>query len=196
MSNLVVFISHKLESRDRAREIAAAFSAFGASQIRMHYSGKYPAGSNFKEQIQADLTEASWLLLLYEGPEPKWDWCMYEIGFFTAIMPSKKDPRLICLHSPQYQVPAPILHFNSLPATPERLKDFYGQIYVEAPWGIYPKIFDENKDNVDANIKRVISAVVAADATEPPRFAGPSFVDPYQSWPDWAPKRWHHSARS
>jgi hypothetical protein len=170
---LVIFISHKLQSRDRAKAVAQALSAFGRPQIQIHYSGQYPAGVNFKQQIEADLTEASWLILLYEGPEFEWDWCLFEIGFFTAIMPSKKDPKLICLHSPEYHVPTPVQNFNSLPATPENLKNFYRQIYVKDPWRISPTIFDDSKDDVDAKIKGIISAVVA---TEPPRFIGPSFA--------------------
>jgi hypothetical protein len=176
MSDLAIFISHKLQSRDRAKEIAGALSAFGVHRIRMHYSGKYAAGINYRQQIETDLTAASWLILLYEGPQFEWDWCLFEIGFFTAKMQgSKKDPRLICLHSPEYQVPGPIENFNSLPATPEKLKDFFRQIYVEDPWKIYPNVFEENEALVDANIKRIVTAV---HGIEKPRvlFASPSFA--------------------
>jgi hypothetical protein len=141
MSDLVIFISHKLKSRDKARKIAAALAAFGAPRVRIHYSGKYLLGVNYRQQIENDLNEASWLILLYEGPDFAWDWCLFEIGFFTAKMPSKVDPKLICLHSPEYTVPGPIQDFNSLPATTEQLKEFYGQIYIEEPWKIYPKLF-------------------------------------------------------
>jgi hypothetical protein len=68
-SDLVVFISHKLQSSDRAREIAVALSAFGGVGISMHYSGKYQSGINYRQQIEKDLTAASWLILLYGGPQ-------------------------------------------------------------------------------------------------------------------------------
>src|SRR5271165_4368567 len=134
MNDLVVFISHKLQSSNRAREIALALSAFERSRIRMNYSGKYKAGINYRHQIENDLTDASWLILLYEGPQFEWDWCLFEIGFFSAKMDSKKDPKLICLHDPEHEVPAPIQNFNPLPATPDKLKDFFRQIYVDQPW--------------------------------------------------------------
>ncbi len=86
MNELVVFISHKLQSSDRARDIAVALSAFGGSRIRMHYSGKYEVGINYRQQIEKDLAQASWLILFYEGSQFEWDWCLYEIGFFTAKM--------------------------------------------------------------------------------------------------------------
>jgi hypothetical protein len=171
--DLVVFISHKLQSSDRAREIAVALSAFGGSRIRMHYSGKYEVGLNYRQQIEKDLTEASWLILFYEGPAFEWDWCLFEIGFFTAKMrDSRKDPRLICLHDPEHEVPAPIQDFNSLPATEKKLQNFFRQIYVSDPWKIYPDVFEENEDLVNANIKKIIAAV----SKPPPRYAGPSFA--------------------
>ena len=154
MSDLAVFISHKLQSSDSAREIAVALSAFGGAGIRMHYSGKYPSGINYRQQIENDLTDASWLILLYEGPQFEWDWCLFEIGFFSAKMDSKKDPKLICLHDPEHGVPAPIQDFNSLPATPKKLKDFFRQIYVDEPWKIYPNVCQENEDLVNTNIKK------------------------------------------
>jgi hypothetical protein len=88
-------------------------------------------------------------------------------------MPSKQDPKLICLHSPEDKVPNPIQDFNSLPATPEKLKEFFRQIYVLEPWKKYPNVFEEQEAAVNSNINRIISAVIAK---EPPRFAGPSFV--------------------
>jgi hypothetical protein len=173
MNELVVFISHKLQSSDRARDIAVALSAFGGSRIRMHYSGKYEVGINYRQQIEKDLAQASWLILFYEGSQFEWDWCLYEIGFFTAKMRnSEKDHRLICLHDPEHEVPAPIQDFNSLPATARKLKDFFRQIYVDDPWKIYPDVFQENEDLVNTNIKKIIAAV----SKPPPRFAGPSFA--------------------
>ena len=89
MNDLVVFISHKLQSKERVKKIAAALSAFGGPRIQMHYSGKYPKGINYRQQIEKDLTAASWLILLYEGAELQWEWCLFEVGFFTAKMESK-----------------------------------------------------------------------------------------------------------
>jgi hypothetical protein len=175
MNDLVVFISHKLQSSERARETAVALSAFGGAGIRMHYSGKYPSGINYRQQIENDLTDASWLILLYEGSQFEWDWCLFEIGFFTAKMASKKDPKLICLHAPEHGVPGPIQHFNSLPATPKKLKEFFRQIYVEEPWKIYPNVFEENEDLVNTNTKRIVTAVCGTSKAAP-YFAGPSFV--------------------
>jgi hypothetical protein len=176
MPDLVIFISHKLQSRDRATEIAGALSAFGGSRIRVYYSGRYTAGIDWREKIQNDLTEASWLILLYEGPHVAWDWCLFETGFFSAKMKdSKTDPRLICLHNPEYNVPGPMDNFNSLPASEARLTEFFRQIYVDEPWKISPNLFQENGKLVISTVGRIVSAVVGTPRSRL-YFAAPSFA--------------------
>ncbi len=173
---LVIFISHKLQSRDRATEIAGALSAFGRERILVHYSGNYTFGIDWREQIERDLTEASWLILLYEGPQVEYDWCLFETGFFRAQMnASQGDRRLICLHNPEHTVPNPLTAFTTLPATEKNLEDLYRDIYVNEPWKIYPKLFQENRVLVSKSIERIMSAVIG---TEKPRlfFCCPSFT--------------------
>src|ERR1700730_17552605 len=176
MENLTVFISHKLQSRERAMDIAGALSAFGGDRVQVHYSGKYMAGINWRNQIEHDLTEASWLILLYEGPQAEWDWCLFETGFFSAKMKGSQTERLlICLHSPEHTVPSPLQAFNSVPATAARVQGLFRQIYVDKPWEISPNLFQQYAKLVDESINRVISAV---RGTEKPRlfFCGPSFT--------------------
>jgi hypothetical protein len=72
MEKLVIFISHRLESLERAKQIARALSNFGGGDIRVEYYGEYPARINYRRQIEKDLTEASWLILLYDGPQFEW----------------------------------------------------------------------------------------------------------------------------
>jgi hypothetical protein len=176
MENLTIFISHKLQSRDRVTEIAGALSAFGGDRVQVHYSGKYMAGINWRNQIEHDLTEASWLILLYEGPQIEWDWCLFETGFFRAKMNESPTERLlICLHSPEHTVPSPLQAFNAVPATESRVEDLFRQIYVEKPWEIAPNLFQRNARLVNESINRIIAAV---RGTEKPRlfFCGPSFT--------------------
>ena len=164
MENLVIFISHKLQSRERAMKIAGALSAFGGNRIQVYYSGKYMAGVDWREKIEKDLSEALWLILLYEGPQVEWDWCLFETGFFRAKMKdSQADRLLICLHSPEHSVPGPLKSFNPVPATTEKLEELFRQIYVDKPWEISPKLFEENADIVNQLISRIISSVCGTE---------------------------------
>jgi hypothetical protein len=57
MSDLVIFISHKLRSQAKAQKIAEALSAFGGPGIRILYSGEYRAGTKYRPQIENDLSD-------------------------------------------------------------------------------------------------------------------------------------------
>jgi hypothetical protein len=65
----------------------------------------------------------------------------------------------------------PIQDFNSLPATPDRLRAFYGQIYVEEPWKLHPNVFKANQALVDSKINEIVTAVQSTS-----HFACPSFL--------------------
>jgi predicted nucleotide-binding protein len=159
MENLVIFISHRLESTARAREIAGMLCAFGGPRVRVHCSGNYWPDINARERIERDLIEASWFILLYEGPQFEWGWCLYDAGFFKAkMMDSKTDRRLFVLHNPKDEVPSTFQDFNSLPATPDKLEGFFRQIYLDEPWKINPRVFEENRDLVDSVVQRITSA--------------------------------------
>ncbi len=120
MENLTIFISHKLQSTERAIQIAGGLAAFGGERILVHHSGKYPTGTDWREKIEHDLTEASWLILLYEGPQIEWDWCLFETGFFRATMKDGKERRLFCLHHPDY---TPQAQCKALSRSPQRKRN-------------------------------------------------------------------------
>jgi hypothetical protein len=88
-------------------------------------------------------------------------------------MDLNKDPKPICLHDPEHEVPGPIQDFNSLPVTSKKLRDFFRQICAEEPWKIHSNVFEETEDLV--KIKKIITAVCGT-AKSPPRFAGRSFA--------------------
>jgi len=160
--NLVIFISHRLESGEKARGIARALSAFGGPRIRVHFSGQYGPGIDARSHIERDLAEASWFILLYEGPQFEWAWCLFETGFFKAKMTdSKTDPRFFFLHSPEHEVPHTFQDLNSLPATPQKLEELFRDIYENKPWAINPNVFQENGELVRSTIAQIVSAVAS-----------------------------------
>jgi hypothetical protein len=176
MEELVIYISHRLENRESARYIGGMLSAFGRDRIRVHYSGQYPAGIDWREQMESDLVGASWLILLYDGPQVEWDWCLFETGFFRARMKSSPtERRLICLYSPEHRAPGLLQSFDLVPATQPSLEVLFRQIYLEEPWKINPRLFQEHAELVVQSINRIIATICES---EKPRlfFYSPSFT--------------------
>lgn len=164
---LSIFISHKLgEFERKARKIAGALALFGGQNVTINYSGNFERGVEWEPKIREGLTKARWLILLYTGPNVDWDWCLYETGFFRALMEGGKsgisERRLICLHDPRHQVPAPLRGLVSVPATQEKVRELFEDIYVNEPWKLKPAIFRENDDAVKDAIQRVCDAIVGS----------------------------------
>jgi hypothetical protein len=174
--DLTIFISHKLESRTNASILAGSLSAFGGNRIKALYSANFLFGGTWQEDIEEGLTKASMLILLYEGPQIAWDWCLFETGFFRAKMMDSSTPRfLVCLHSPVHEVPAPLKSFNPVPATQEGVEKLFRQIYEQKPWEISPNLFGENSIEL---VRPAINRVLSLFQPEKPAlyFVGPSFT--------------------
>jgi hypothetical protein len=161
---LVIFISHRFQSRDAAETIARALYAIGGDRILVHYSGKYTFDIYWRENIERDLTEASWLLLLYERPHMEYDWWLFETGFFRGKMDApRRNCRLICLYKPSHVVPPPLQSFFAIPAAEKELGDLFRDIYVNKPWKVNTNLFQENPELVSISIERIISAVIGTE---------------------------------
>jgi hypothetical protein len=70
----------------------------------------------WRTEIRTALTKSHLLVLLFTAPSKHWDWCLYETGYFRALMDKEPDRRLICLHDPNFPVPAPLRGINHVPA--------------------------------------------------------------------------------
>jgi hypothetical protein len=88
---LRVFISHKAKDSAAAQSIkrlllrrakddrVIVFLSSDAEDIR--------GGTLWRESIHKNLREADRLVLLYTDPTDRWDWCLYECGYFLGIHP-------------------------------------------------------------------------------------------------------------
>jgi hypothetical protein len=160
---LNIFLSHKLgHFEQNARRVAGALALFGGQNVRITYSANFERGEEWEPKIREGLAKANWLILLYTGPNVEWDWCLYETGFFRALMEDgksgKSERRLICLHDPRHPVPAPLRGLVSVPATEDKVLGLFEDIYRNEPWKLNPNIFTENDQAVTDAVHRVCEA--------------------------------------
>src|SRR5690349_16965854 len=98
---LCIFLSHKLGDSERnARRVAGDLAMFGGRSVSVLCSANFERGEEWEPKIREGLVKADWLILLYTGPTVEWDWCLYETGFFRALMEGHSEKsvrRLICL---------------------------------------------------------------------------------------------------
>src|SRR6058998_3369020 len=108
MNELRIFLSHKKGDSERnAQRIAGSLALFGGPNVKVFCSANFEPGEQWEPAICSGLQQAHWLILLYTGPHTEWDWCLFETGFFRALMNDEKsERRLICLHDPLHPVPA------------------------------------------------------------------------------------------
>jgi hypothetical protein len=160
MSDLQIFLSHKKGDSERnARRIAGDLALFAGPNVKVNCSANFEAGANWELEIRKGLTLSNWLILLYTGPHTDWGWCLFETGFFRALMEQPQmQRRLICLHDPSFEVPAPLRFFVPVPAVEEKVYELFEDIYRNEPWRINPKIFDTNKEAVVDAVRRVCEA--------------------------------------
>jgi hypothetical protein len=154
--DLWIFLSHKKGDAERnARQVAGALALFGGTSVKIICSANFERGEEWEPKIREGLAKSHWLVLLYTGPHTDWDWCLYETGYFRALMDKEPDRRLICLHDPNFPVPAPLRGINHVPAIEADVEKLFEDIYKRKPWELNPDIFENNLDAVKDAIKRV-----------------------------------------
>ena len=133
---LRVFISYKEKDRAATLDIKRVLLKIGGGNIRVFVSGDEPAGIQWREGVLNELRNAHILIFLYTDPEARWDWCLYETGYFDAKQnPAELDRRLYVLHGCEVPPSGPFLGLNTVPidtsAKPDdtRLKHFLGILF-------------------------------------------------------------------
>jgi hypothetical protein len=141
-------ISHRKESFERAKEIGEQLCVFGAGRIVVHYSVETEAENDWRRRVEQNLTDASWFILLYDGPLVDWDWCLFETGFFIAKAEDQEKRRLFLLHKPEDTVPSPMQNFFSVPAMEEPLRKLFRELYAINPGRLIRPYFVETNGSL------------------------------------------------
>ena len=133
---LRVFISYKKKDRTATDTIKKILLRFGAYSIKVFVSGDEQAGIQWRENVLKELREAHILIFLYTDPESRWDWCLYETGYFDARQdPEELNRRLYVLHGREDPPSGPFLGLNTVPidasdgGNDKELKDFLKTLF-------------------------------------------------------------------
>lgn len=149
-----VFISHKMKDKATATRIVKELRIYAPEEkLEFFLSADIEKGEEWHQKIHDKLKRADRLILLYTDPTEKWDWCLYETGFFEGS--TKKDKRhLICLHSEDVEVPKPLKAWQSVPALKDEVITLLKEIYA----GVNPHLL-ESRERLEELAKIIIDAV-------------------------------------
>jgi hypothetical protein len=132
--HLRLFISHKVDACEGAREIAKKLRALGKGALEVFISEELPYGLDWLTTLHRELDKADKLVLLYTDPDQQWDWCLYESGFFRGRASDNAGKSVIVFHDIDVPPPAPLQHIQNA-AMSERHRDgiqkFIQELFTE-----------------------------------------------------------------
>ena len=133
LGKIRVFISYRLGvDADLARALAEAIRELSVGRVSVTLAADFTrdnSGQNYKEVIEKEIARAHWFVLLLPDSEDNSEWCMYETGMFRASMVSTRVNRLICIHHPKAELPAPIADFQSVASECNALIDLFTGLF-------------------------------------------------------------------
>lgn len=127
-----VFFSFKLNEGEKAKRIVETLRGL-SNRIDIRYAYDFKernVGMDYVRQIDAEIKDADWLILLLPDPAADWDWCLYETGIFRGQMVSNKIEKLICLHHEMQEPPDQIRQFQAVPGNLDSVLPFLKQVYL------------------------------------------------------------------
>jgi hypothetical protein len=151
--SVAIFISHKHEDGEAAREIKTKLDEYGGDRLNVYVSELIPKGEQWEPTIHQMLKDSDWLLLLYTGPGVEWDWCLYETGFFAGTH-DKSQTRLVCLHPKSVELPGPLNAWQAV--TEDNCEELLQEIFRKPPYPgtkpLNPKVTDETLQRMARDI--------------------------------------------
>lgn len=181
---LRIFISHKMPEYTRlAEEIGQKLTLFGGDRIKVTHAGMFPAGADFRSQIERELDDTDWLILLKTDRDGDWGFCMFECGYFRAQMRFKEASRLIPICKDAEGIPTALSDFNAVLIGADPIHGLLQNIYVDPPWALSEHLQKEalqrtaqeivaaceNAIRVEQNFDVATSISLEIDLTEPNR---------------------------
>lgn len=118
-----VFISHKHEDAQVAKDIKEKLSVYSGDRANFFLSEEIPPGDQWFQWIESHLAQSNLLFLLFTNPTADWDWCLYEAGMFTRIG-GESERRVVCLCNPEAEPPAQLKHLQAVKTTLDEMKEF------------------------------------------------------------------------
>lgn len=160
-SRVSIFLSHKHEDEDVARELKRVLKRPNSALLEVHISEEILGGDNWFTWIKNKLNESNLLLLLFTGHTKDWDWPLYEAGLFTKLTDEPKS-RVICLNclSPEDMADRkdqlkPLNHLEQYSVSKKGdIEKLVKQLYIEKgdkgltgfDWSLAPGLGDDPKE--------------------------------------------------
>ena len=124
-----VFISRKDTDKESAAEVREILDTYAGDAIEFISADDMPAGEDWFKWIGTQLSQADLLLVLTTHPSDRWEWVLYEAGWYTRFH-DEEQPPLICMHMGDGP-PDPLDHFQCVSWNDEKavvnlLRDLYG----------------------------------------------------------------------
>lgn len=161
-----VFISHKHEDESAAKTIKQILTRYAGGRLEIFLSEEIPEGTEWLPWIRTHLAKSNLLLLLFTDPTAEWDWCLYEAGLFTRL-DGDYHRRVICVHHPKLDPPAPLQHLQAVSGDQENVKSFLDRFFRTSELtGIEPPL---NKGLDDGELVRVASELCNLIGPKPER---------------------------
>jgi TIR domain len=125
-----LFISHKKKDAPVAKCLLKLLDE-NTDRVGYFISEHIEKGTDWRKEIAKRLTRSSFLVLLFTDPEEDWGWCLYETGFFDALLrvPGQMRRRIVCLHHHKQTPPNPIANLQSVRATAEDVSTWLQQLF-------------------------------------------------------------------
>jgi hypothetical protein len=111
-----VFISYKEKDHAATIAIKQILLRIGGNNITVFVSGDEAAGIQWRENVLKALRQAHILIFLYTDPESRWNWCLYETGYFDGRQdPEELNRHLYVLHRRGDSPIGPFTGLNTVP---------------------------------------------------------------------------------
>jgi hypothetical protein len=124
-----LFISHKAGAKETAKKIYDIIDS-SSKNIGIWTSALIDKGVKWRPAIIKALEEATDLVLLFTDRSENWDWCLYETGFFDALVSHRGDTRgVVVIHHKDVSVPDPLSANQTVPARIEDLEEWLGKLF-------------------------------------------------------------------
>lgn len=158
MTKFSIFLSHRSKDALVAGELRAILEGLDDSDVlRVIVSENIPKGEDWRTSIHTALASADRFLLLYTDPSQKWDWCLYESGFFSGarLIGVQTAAKFITLHAVDVEPPSPLSNWQTVRGDAnsvlQLLRELFCDTLRDGASPIAPKLKDNDRLKVAAD---------------------------------------------
>ena len=134
MSKFNFFLSHRSKDSLIACSLKSILEDLDRSgSLTVNVSENIPKGEPWRNHIHDALKDADRFILLYTDPSQKWDWCLYESGFFSGVRLTNEESaaKFITLHAVDVEPPSPLSHWQTVKGDVQSVLQLLTELYCK-----------------------------------------------------------------